>query len=508
MKKKFLSIALTLALILSLAPMIAMNAFAAEVSVFSLRCPGAQPHEDILVRVGGRDYIVPTFAWAGVIRENIVNTVNADPDRTVNLEMSSFDNNRAFTVTALTPGVSTNVEIVISNAELAREVVIEMRLFSEFGEEIALLEANVTYGDFEGGAEPPPPPPPPPPVEVVPGELINLVRYRVAGQPDLIPDDDTAATNIASDPDPNDFTYITFSSQNDGNPARHVRNISANAWIPDAQVDFDIADGHWLNFAFAEPVSVSRIEVLERNNSANNAITTLRIEFSDGTEIVDSAFLTSTSAADSNVNVYEFTPKTVEWIRFHIVDAIPAQQFAGNAGSLPGINNIKIWGLPPGAEAGPGNGNGGTTPPAEPFMVEPNTSTVYVNGVQVAFEAYTIFGFNHFKLRDLAAALVGTDKGFDVGWDEATSTISLTSNAVYTPLPTDLQPGDGLPRMAYPNNSIILVDGERVDLVAYTIGGFNFFRLRDLMSIFDIGVGWDGELSVITIDTSIGYTAP
>jgi hypothetical protein len=50
-----------------------------------------------------------------------------------------------------------------------------------------------------------------------------------------------------------------------------------------------------------------------------------------------------------------------------------------------------------------------------------------VNGQSVAFNAYNIDGNNYFKLRDLAYALNGTEKQFEVGWDGAANAISLTS---------------------------------------------------------------------------------
>ena len=47
---------------------------------------------------------------------------------------------------------------------------------------------------------------------------------------------------------------------------------------------------------------------------------------------------------------------------------------------------------------------------------------VMVNGAEAALEAYNIDGYNYFKLRDLGNLL-----GFTVGWDTATSSISITT---------------------------------------------------------------------------------
>jgi hypothetical protein len=54
---------------------------------------------------------------------------------------------------------------------------------------------------------------------------------------------------------------------------------------------------------------------------------------------------------------------------------------------------------------------------------KPTTANVLVNGIAVKFEAYNIGGNNYFKLRDLAMALSGTGKQFDVSWDAAENAI-------------------------------------------------------------------------------------
>ena len=62
----------------------------------------------------------------------------------------------------------------------------------------------------------------------------------------------------------------------------------------------------------------------------------------------------------------------------------------------------------------------------------PTSSVVFVNGININFEAYQIDDYNYFKLRDLAYVLQGTKKQFDVGWDSAKDAISLTRGMSYT----------------------------------------------------------------------------
>ena len=140
-----------------------------------------------------------------------------------------------------------------------------------------------------------------------------------------------------------------------------------------------------------------------------------------------------------------------------------------------------------------------------PFTVSPTSSTVYVNGEAVSFDAYNINDYNYFKLRDLAYALNGSSKQFSVGWDDATNTITLTSGVAYSAVGGEMAEGDGTDKQANPTTSTLYLDGQELSLTAYNINDNNFFRLRDLMSALDIGVTWDEATSTIGIDTSLPY---
>ena len=136
----------------------------------------------------------------------------------------------------------------------------------------------------------------------------------------------------------------------------------------------------------------------------------------------------------------------------------------------------------------------------------PTASRVLVNGVDTAFDAYNIDGSNYFKLRDLAYVLNGTAKQFNVGWDGAANAISLTSGEAYEPVGGEMAQSESSERRpAAPTASAIYLDGELAEFTAYLIGGNNYFKLRDIMQIFDVYVGWDDATSTITLDTSMGY---
>lgn len=135
----------------------------------------------------------------------------------------------------------------------------------------------------------------------------------------------------------------------------------------------------------------------------------------------------------------------------------------------------------------------------------PTTSKVLVNGKKVSFDAYTINGNNYFKLRELAKALSGTQKQFDVTWDGENKIIGIISDKAYSAPDGAITPGDGKAKTPVLNTSMILLDGMEIRLKAYTINGNNYFKLRDIAQVFDIGITWDGTTNTIEINTAAGY---
>lgn len=195
-----------------------------------------------------------------------------------------------------------------------------------------------------------------------------------------------------------------------------------------------------------------------------------------------------TTNDEGTFQVYPFSSlfhKLDEDIAFYVVTKAEAKAMIENAKkpSTPVINAI-----PTGINA------------------TPTTSKVLVDGKNVSFDAYNIAGNNYFKLRDFAKAVSGTGKQFAVGYDNATNAITLTSGNAYTAVGGELSKGDGKAKNAVATASKIYVNGKETPFTAYNIGGNNYFKLRDVAKVFNIGVGWDEVTSTITVDTSIGYT--
>ena len=163
------------------------------------------------------------------------------------------------------------------------------------------------------------------------------------------------------------------------------------------------------------------------------------------------------------------------------------------------------------------NPDGTAVKPAEKATANPTTSKVYVNGKEVAFEAYNINGNNYFKLRDIALTLRGTEKQFEVVWDPTikmdigeksfNGAIVMTPKKPYTTVGGEMKKGNGEAKQANLTTSPILMNNRIVSLTAYNIAGNNFFKLRDLGNTFDFNVSWDSNLKAVVINTAESYDA-
>jgi len=138
----------------------------------------------------------------------------------------------------------------------------------------------------------------------------------------------------------------------------------------------------------------------------------------------------------------------------------------------------------------------------------PTASSVIIDGKAVSFDAYNIADYNYFKLRDIAYALNGSGKQFEVGWDEAANAISLASGKPYTVVGGEMEGKGAGDKNAVPTSAQLYLDGKPLSLTAYNINDNNYFKLRDLAAAIDFGVDWDEVANSIAISTDKGYTPP
>ena len=140
------------------------------------------------------------------------------------------------------------------------------------------------------------------------------------------------------------------------------------------------------------------------------------------------------------------------------------------------------------------------------IQAQTNNSIVMINGERMAFEAYTIDGYNYFKLRDLAMALNGSEKRFDVTWDGTKHAINLLTNQPYSVAGGELvTSGQTQPQNAIAATSKLYIDGNEITLTAYTINNYTYFKLRDVGQAINFGVSWDGSANTVRIDTASDY---
>ena len=116
-------------------------------------------------------------------------------------------------------------------------------------------------------------------------------------------------------------------------------------------------------------------------------------------------------------------------------------------------------------------------------------------------EIYNIDNNNYFKLRDVAKLLDGTDKKFSVGWNNEKKLISLMSDQNYVAVGGELSGGDGKNKSAVASTAKMELNGKEVNLKAYTIGGNNYFKLRDLCEVLGVEVVWDQATQTILLNT-------
>ncbi|MEF9971527.1 MAG: hypothetical protein RR731_04380, partial [Oscillospiraceae bacterium] len=135
-----------------------------------------------------------------------------------------------------------------------------------------------------------------------------------------------------------------------------------------------------------------------------------------------------------------------------------------------------------------------------------STTKLMVNGKSVAVDAYNIAGNNYIKLRDLASMVNGTAKNFEVTWDNTMGAINLVRGKPYTAVGGEMAAGDGTSKAAGRNGAKIYLNGGEIALTAYNIGSNNYFKLRDVMQVFDISVDYDNATDTALVNTDLSYT--
>ena len=132
-------------------------------------------------------------------------------------------------------------------------------------------------------------------------------------------------------------------------------------------------------------------------------------------------------------------------------------------------------------------------------VVQPTTQSLKVDGVDKTAEIYNISGSNYFKLRDIAMLLNGTDAQFSIAFDTEKSLVSVTTGQAYEAVGGELETGADKSASCVLSSWKVEVNGEARNIVAYNLGGNNFFKLRDLGSALGFGVDFDAATNTVLV---------
>jgi len=134
------------------------------------------------------------------------------------------------------------------------------------------------------------------------------------------------------------------------------------------------------------------------------------------------------------------------------------------------------------------------------------TQAVKLDGRDVQFQCYAVKDVkgnetNYVKIRDLASALNGTKAQFDVGWD---GKISITSNTAYKAVGGEgATPYSGDQPYTAVSDTPVSFNGSPVNLTSFQLkdsagNGYTYYKLRDLGQLLGFNVTWNGGVIIET----------
>lgn len=139
---------------------------------------------------------------------------------------------------------------------------------------------------------------------------------------------------------------------------------------------------------------------------------------------------------------------------------------------------------------------------AADFSIVKSPQKVNINGAQKEFEVYNIDGNNFFKLRDIAYVLNGTTSQFSVEYNEDKKLIEVKTSQAYASNGSEMKTGIDNSSSAVKSSQKISINDTEKELLAYNIAGNNFFKLRDLGTALNFGVGYNESTNTVEVNST------
>ena len=139
---------------------------------------------------------------------------------------------------------------------------------------------------------------------------------------------------------------------------------------------------------------------------------------------------------------------------------------------------------------------------------ESNAKLSLNNEGSMYLQPYTIDGYTYFGLREVCGALQGTVNEFDLNWNSGSKTTVIKTKTTGVPIISMSYTISYGQIIATPVDVAIEVDGQMVNMKAYNINSYNYFKLRDLADIIGFEVEWNAATKTINIVSPFGSPTP
>lgn len=103
--------------------------------------------------------------------------------------------------------------------------------------------------------------------------------------------------------------------------------------------------------------------------------------------------------------------------------------------------------------------------------------------------------------------LNGTEKQFDLYWDQESQSIIIINGQGYNASENESSATCGETKSVTSTSVKLVMNGVVKSFASYVIGGHHYLKLRDMAQAFDFDVNWSSETNSVVIDTSKKYSA-